>query len=295
MQLAKLLSQGILSGDSINTGFDVLTRWSGPDVWCLAVGYGMQLFLDFAGYSHIAIGAAKALGFTVPENFARPFQSSNPSVFWTRWHMSLSFWIRDYVFVPLAVLRREIWWRNFVLVLSMVVFGVWHKASLLFVLWGCYHGVLLLLHRQCQQIQRRLNWEPPTRLWDLFSWFVTMALVSLGWICFRATTFLKAKQMLSAVLSPSTYGSHFLSGTLYGLVAGLIAAYSIVTLAADLFDRHSVNITARALHPSDRLVAALVRRRWIWVPPLYALTLLVVTAVTLMQGTTAAQILYRRF
>src|ERR1022692_1679208 len=91
MQLAQLLGQGILSGDGINSGFDHVTHWSGTDVWCLALGYGLQLFLDFAGYSHIAIGAARALGFTLPENFARPFQSTSPSIFWTRWHMSLSF------------------------------------------------------------------------------------------------------------------------------------------------------------------------------------------------------------
>src|ERR1035438_3829495 len=197
MQLAQLLGQGIMAGDGINSGFDHVTHWSGTDVWCLAFGYGLQLFLDFGGFSHIAIGAAQALGFTVPENFARPFLSTSPSIFWTRWHMSLSFWIRDYVFLPLAVLRREMWWRNLALVVSMITFeigrtswssdvcssdlarwhmslsfwirdyvflplavlrremwwrnlalvvsmitfGLWHKASLLFVLWGCYHGV----------------------------------------------------------------------------------------------------------------------------------------------------------
>src|ERR1039457_1671367 len=80
MQLAKLLGQGILGGDGINSGFDRLTDWSGTDVWCLAFGYGLQLFFDFAGYSHIAIGAAKVLGFAVPENFARPFASISPSI-----------------------------------------------------------------------------------------------------------------------------------------------------------------------------------------------------------------------
>ena len=105
MQIAQLLGKGILSGQGINAGFDQATNWSGPDVWCLALGYGLQVFFDFAGYSHIAIGAARMLGFTVPENFARPFASTTPSIFWTRWHMSLSFWIRDYVFLPLAMLR----------------------------------------------------------------------------------------------------------------------------------------------------------------------------------------------
>ncbi len=116
MQLGKLLGQGILAGDGINSGFDRLARWSGSDVWCLAIGFGLQLFFDFAGYTHIAIGAAQMLGITVPENFDRPFASQTPSVFWTRWHMSLSFWIRDYVFLPLAMLRRGMLWRNLVLI-----------------------------------------------------------------------------------------------------------------------------------------------------------------------------------
>src|SRR5271167_4405343 len=112
MQTAQLLGKGILGGEGINGGFDHLTQWSGLDVWCLAFGYGLQLFFDFAGYSHIAIGAARGLGFKVPEKFARPFASTTPSMFWTRWHMSLSFWIRDYVFIPLAMSRPEAWWQQ---------------------------------------------------------------------------------------------------------------------------------------------------------------------------------------
>ena len=166
VQLAKLLGRGILGGDGIVSGFDHATQWGGMDVWCLALGCGLQLFFDFAGYSHIAIGAAKVLGFTVPENFERPFSSTTPSIFWTRWHMSLSFWIRDYVFLTLAVVRREVWWRNLALVISMVLFGLWHQASLLFLLWGFYHGVLLVLHRQVQGLQRKVNWDPPAHLVD---------------------------------------------------------------------------------------------------------------------------------
>ena len=294
MQLAKLLGQGILSGDGINSGFDTLTRWSGPDVWCLAIGYGLQLFFDFAGYSHIAIGAAQMLGFVVPENFAHPFQSTSPSVFWTRWHMSLSFWIRDYVFLPLAVLRREVWWRNLVLVISMVLFGVWHKASLLFVLWGCYHGALLLLHRQVQQLQRRFDWEPSTQVWEGLSWFFTLGLINLGWILFRAVSLTQAKQMFGAVLSPASYTSHFLSGSLYLLVAGLIAGYVVVVIVAKKLSPYSSGEGPASVQVSG-FVAVLIQKRWFWLPPLYALTLLVVTVVTFTQGTNAAQLVYRRF
>jgi alginate O-acetyltransferase complex protein AlgI len=295
VQLAKLLGRGILSGDGITSGFDRVTQWSGADVWCLALGCGLQLFFDFAGYSHIAIGAAQMLGFTVPENFARPFQSTSASIFWTRWHMSLSFWIRDYVFLPLAVVRREVWWRNLALVISMVLFGLWHQASILFLLWGCYHGVLLVLHRQVQQLQRRLNWDPPANLWTPISWIATAALVNLGWIFFRANSWPQARQMLSAVLSPASYLSHFLSESLYLMVAALALGYGIALLVIDSLDRCSVEdeVSRTALRPG--IIALLARWRWYWIPPLYAVALLFLLIVTLTQGASIAQFMYRRF
>ncbi|HYW37639.1 MAG TPA: MBOAT family O-acyltransferase [Terriglobales bacterium] len=295
MQLAQLLGQGILAGDGINSGFDHVTHWSGTDVWCLAFGYGLQLFLDFAGYSHIAIGAARALGFTVPENFARPFQSTSPSIFWTRWHMSLSFWIRDYVFLPLAVMRREMWWRNLALVISMVLFGLWHRASVLFVLWGCYHGVLLVLHRQVEALQRKFDWTPPAALWTPISWAATITLVSLGWIFFRAKSLLEARQMLAAVLSPASYSLRFLSGSLYVLVIAMAAGYMIVLLVTEALDRYSVEPEAANAPSSSKMIAVIARNRWFWIPPLYLLALLLVVIVTHTRGADAAQFMYRNF
>ena len=292
MQVAKLLGHGILAGDGINSGFDRLTQWSGPDVWCLAFGYGLQLFFNFAGYSHIAIGAAQALGFVVPENFARPFASTSPSVFWTRWHMSLSFWIRDYVFMPLATQFRAIWWRNVVLVIAMVVFGLWHKATLLFVMWGCYHGVLLVLHRRVQRLERAADWHPPERLWNVASGAVTISLISLGWIFFRARSMSEAGSMFSALVSPESYRNHFLSWSLYGMLLFIAVNYGVVLAAADAFNRQS-----DAVSPDSRLgiMAVLVRKRWYWVPPLYALTLIAVLMITLTQGASTAQFMYRTF
>jgi alginate O-acetyltransferase complex protein AlgI len=290
MQLARLLDHGILAGDGVKSGFDHVARWGGADVWVLAFGFGLQLFLDFGGYSHIAIGAAKMLGFTVPENFARPFSSTTPSIFWTRWHMSLSFWIRDYVFLPLAMMRRDLWWRNGMLVVSMALFGLWHRAALLFVLWGCYHGVLLVLHRQVQQLQQRFGWEPPARLWNALSWITTISLVSLGWIFFRANSLLQARQMFSTVFSPSSYGLQFLSGSFYLLVLGIVTGYAIVLRAADLLDRASVEGSV-----NTGIMALIARNRWYWLTPLYALTLFFVLMITHTQGGSAAQMMYRQF
>jgi alginate O-acetyltransferase complex protein AlgI len=291
MQFAKLLGHGILGGDGITSGFDRLHHWTGPDAWCLAFGYGLQLFLDFAGYSHMAIGAAQILGIKVPENFARPFASTSLSIFWTRWHMSLSFWIRDYVFLPLAMLRREVWWRNLVLVISMVLFGLWHKASVLFILWGAFHGILLVLHRGIQQLQRVANWEPAGPLWNVLSWATTIGFVSLGWIFFRATSLAQAEQMFSAIVSPGSYGSRYLSGSLYLLVLVLAAGYTAVVIIADSLKQHET----AGDHPGPAIMAWLRQKRWFWIPPLYLLTLLVVLIVNATQGANAAQFMYRTF
>jgi alginate O-acetyltransferase complex protein AlgI len=254
------------------------------------------LFFDFAGYSHIAIGAAKMLGFTLPENFARPYASTTPSIFWTRWHMSLSFWIRDYVFLPLATLRREIWWRNLALVISMVVFGVWHKASVLFVLWGCYQGVLLVLHRQVQQLKQRLNWEPASAIWTAVSWIVTISLVSFGWILFRANSLPQAGRMFAALVSPATYLKHSVPSTVYLLVLVLVLAYATVLLVVAGLDRHSERVGTTQATPRSEILTVIVRDRWVWLTPMYAFALLIATwLVTRAQSAGASPFVYRFF
>ena len=295
MQLGQLLGKGILSAGGINFGFDQLTRWSGLDVWCLAFGYGLQLFFDFAGYSHIAIGAAKVLGFTVPENFARPFTSTTASIFWTRWHMSLSFWIRDYVFLPLAVLRREVWWRNLALIIAMVLFGLWHKATVLFVLFGCYHGVLLVLHRQAQQLQQKLRVEPPAAIWTPISWIATISLISLGWIFFRANSLPQAGAMFRSLVSPSSYMEHSVPGTVYLLFAALAVGYAMTLLVSGALDRYSERLDRAEPSPPNMLML-MARERWIWITPMYGFAMVIVVwLVTRAQSAGASPFLYRNF
>jgi alginate O-acetyltransferase complex protein AlgI len=226
--LAQWLGSGVRTGHGIDAGFDATGILGGADVWLLAIGYGFQLFLDFAGYSHLAIGAALWLGVRATENFDRPYLSSSPSVFWTRWHMSLSFWIRDYLFLPLAALSRRPWTRQAVLLLSMIVFGLWHKGSLLFVLWGAYHGLLLVLHRQWQQLQRRLNFRWEGRAQSAISWLLTFASICLGWIFFRARDLKQVRSMLGALVSPLGYRHTALPSDLYALTAVLVVGYFVL-------------------------------------------------------------------
>jgi alginate O-acetyltransferase complex protein AlgI len=168
--LSQLLVAGLTPGAGVAAGFDGNAPLSGLDVWFLAIGFGFQLFFDFAGYSHMVIGAARLFGFRVDENFDSPFLALTPSEFWTRWHMSLSSWIRDYVFIPVAAARREIAWRYFALLFSMTLFGLWHGAKTAFVLWGAYHGALLIAHRMIQQYRRRTGPTLPAAADNLLSW-----------------------------------------------------------------------------------------------------------------------------
>ena len=163
--LAPLLASGLRPNEGVNAGFDRIGGgWGAMDVWFLGVGFGFLLFFDFAGYSHIVIGTARLFGIRLPDNFDRPFLSPTPSIFWTRWHMSLSFWIRDYVFMPLATAVRRPWWPYIALIISMTLFGLWHAVTLTFLLWGMYHGVLLVAHRLGQQLKRHLTLQLPPHL-----------------------------------------------------------------------------------------------------------------------------------
>ena len=183
------------------------------------------------------------------------------------------------------------------LIISMVLFGLWHKATLLFLFWGLYHGILLVLHRQMQQLKIKLNWDPSSHLWAAISWITTISLISLGWIFFRAQTWSKATTMLSEVASPLSYGRHFLSGSLYVLIFGVAFGYAIVLLTKDALDRYSseLSVDSGTIPSASVPLMFIARWRWYWIPPLYILTLLFVSIATLSSGTTAAQMMYGNF
>ncbi len=241
--LAEVLANGFSPGEGVAAGFDQISRgWGGLDVWLLAFGYGFQLFFDFAGYSHIVIGTALLFGIKLQENFDRPYFSTTPSMFWTRWHMSLSSWIRDYVFVPLAPLRREMWWRHAALVFAMMLFGLWHGATALFLLWGAYHGLLLAGHRKLQQLQRRWNVSLPESVANGTSWGLTFALISLGWLLFRAHDLQQVVAMLGAVFNPASYRQLALRPNFYiltSLIIGGYFAYHLISLLINRFEKHA--------------------------------------------------------
>jgi alginate O-acetyltransferase complex protein AlgI len=189
-------------------------------VWLGVLAYAIQIYGDFSGYSDMGIGLAHLLGFKLPQNFAFPYLSANVAEFWRRWHMSLSRWLRDYLFIPLGGSRIGTWktYRNLLVV--MLLGGLWHGANWTFIIWGGYHGLLLAVHRAVPW--PRFLGRPLFRpLWVVS----TFVLVCVGWVFFRAATFGQAGVILSRMVWP-TDGHSLASGP-----ALLVVVCLLLTLA----------------------------------------------------------------
>ena len=162
--------------------FDAPTTFSGFEDLMAVFGYTAQIFLDFSGYSDMSIGIASILGFTLPDNFYFPYRSLSLTEFWRRWHISLSFWFRDYLYIPLGGNRKgtfRMYLNNFI---TMLVAGLWHGASWMFVIWGALHGFGLVVHKF---FSRQLGFSFPK--WaNPISWLITYLYVTFAWTFFRA-------------------------------------------------------------------------------------------------------------
>ncbi len=283
--LAAVMSGGLYAGAGVDAIFDHATfanaasQASGIDVWFLIIGYGFQLYFSFCGFCHIVIGAARLFGIQVQENFNRPYLSTTISNFWTRWHMSLSFWIRDFLFLPLATMRREAWWRNLSLVISMFVFGIWHitageKGAVLLMMWGIWHGVLLVLHRQWQEFRKRAGFEWTGAVATLISWWLTFSAVCTGYIFFRAESIHQAVGMLKAMLSLGSYRRFTLDHSFYVMTLLASVGYFAVIGIGELLDRFGETAFA-----SRSVIGAFARERWVWIAPVVVVLALYLSVV----------------
>ncbi|MCA9196990.1 MAG: MBOAT family protein [Planctomycetales bacterium] len=178
------MAQKILLADSIAAKVNPL--WADTanlqliTAWYATLGYTCQLYFDFCGYSNMAVGLGYMLGFRFPQNFNSPYKSANISEFWRRWHMTLSFWLRDYLFIPLGGSRHGHLFTLRNLMIVMLLGGLWHGAGWTFVLWGAYHGLLLVVHN----VFRTTHFRLPTWI----SIPTTFLAVLVGWVLFRATS-----------------------------------------------------------------------------------------------------------
>lgn len=232
---------------------------SALDVWTLAFLFGFQIYFDFAAYSHIAIGSAKLMGIHFPENFNFPYMASSPRGFWQRWHISLSSWIRDYLYLPLAGARvrdqstgglgaasgrrddGKALRRHRALFLTWAIMGLWHGAAWTFVLWGVYHAIVVFAYRLWVQPWSK-SLPEALRRWGGMA--LTLPVAMLGWIFFRARDLGQAFAMYAKVLDPRQYGHLQLRENTYVVTATLmlamVLAYSIKTVVAPRLSRFRI-------------------------------------------------------
>lgn len=184
----KVIIADYISGNFVDRIFDNPSLYSGFENLMGSLGFTLQLYCDFSGYSDMAIGIALLLGYRFKANFNAPFKSQNPTEFWRRWHISLSLWLRDYIYIPLGGNRKGNVRRHINQMATMLIGGLWHGASWMYLLWGAYHGALLVLHKTLSPMWRlpeALKGTLPVRCANVA---VTFILVVIGFTFFRASS-----------------------------------------------------------------------------------------------------------
>lgn len=220
------LAKKMLIADPI--GFHVDTIYAlTPDqvtvfmAWFASIGYFLQIFFDFSGYSDMAIGIGLMVGFAFPENFRQPYRAHSITEFWRRWHMTLSRWFRDYLYIPLGGNRHGTGRTVANLATVFLLCGLWHGAALTFLAWGAFHGLLLAIERV---LKRTANIEPA----GLFGVVLTTILVIFGWVLFRSADFAQAQAMMAKMLLLDTSGTSLVGWQYY------VTPYMVTVFAAGL-------------------------------------------------------------
>lgn len=190
--------------------------------WAAILGYAFQIYFDFSGYSDMAIGLGRIFGVELPQNFNSPYRAVNPSDFWRRWHITLSQWLRDYLYITVGGNRCSARRQKFNLLATMVLGGLWHGASWTFAAWGLFHGLLLVIYHQFEDQWNGLNRYLQRGL--------TFALVCIGWVFFRADDFHHARVWLGRMFGVRGLGAQNLTDTFGPLAAFLLLCLCVVNL-----------------------------------------------------------------
>ena len=196
----KLIISDYIMLNFVDYIFDSPEKYTGLECLVAVYGYAIVIYCDFSGYSSVAIGIARWLGFHIPANFLLPYKSKSLGEFWKRWHISLSTWLRDYVYIPLGGNRKGKL-RTFInLFITMLLGGLWHGANWTFIVWGALHGFGLTIHKlwveKSNHFLRRIN---TTRIYNFFAMVITFHFVCLGWVFFKSDSFEKAHNLLRQI------------------------------------------------------------------------------------------------
>lgn len=207
----------------VDTVFESPQDFSSATTWLAVLAYAIQIYCDFSGYSDMAIGAAKCLGYDIPINFNLPYISRSITEFWRRWHISLSTWLREYIYIPLGGNRKGKPRQYLNLWLVMLLGGLWHGASWNFVLWGALHGTALAVHKfYSDYIRPKITLPAP--LYNVITWAVTLLFVCTTWVFFRSADFSEALVILQKMYVPTSAGINWFATGFWIALPGLLIA-----------------------------------------------------------------------
>jgi D-alanyl-lipoteichoic acid acyltransferase DltB (MBOAT superfamily) len=211
----KCIISDYISVNFVDRIFDAPSLYTGIENLMGVYGYALQIYCDFSGYSDMAIGIALLLGFRLKINFDSPYQSATITEFWRRWHISLSSWLRDYLYIPLGGNRKGKTRTYINLIITMLLGGLWHGAALRFILWGAIHGIALAIHKWITGIFGLKTSGKDMSIGErIVNTLITFHLICFAWIFFRADTMEKACQMISQI------STHFEAGVFTQLISG---------------------------------------------------------------------------
>ena len=258
----KCIISDYISQNFVSRIFDNPALYSGLENLLGVYGYALQLYCDFSGYSDMAIGIALWMGFSLPPNFRAPYKSDSITDFWRRWHISLSSWLRDYLYISMGGNRCSRWRMYFNQFMTMLLGGLWHGASWNFVIWGSVHGVALCLHKAWQQLLGHDKHYHPTGLRRVLAVVLTFHLVCFSWLFFAGSSFESSAAMLTQIFT------NFQPQLITQFVAGYPEVTALMTLGFVLhFLPTRLNERTEALmgRTPSILLAVLLALTIIWV------------------------------
>lgn len=208
---------------------------NGVIVLIAVYAFAIQIYCDFSGYSKVARGLCKCMGFDIMLNFNVPYFSKNPQEFWSRWHISLSTWLRDYLYIPLGGNKNGQWMTYRNLVLTMLLGGLWHGAAWTYIVWGAYQGMLLVVHRYFQSYFSKLDVISnflTRRGWEALKILIFFQFVCLGWLFFRADSMSTVTSLLKAIFF------NFSLGEDVGFSLTYLVFFSAILIVVQWFEYH---------------------------------------------------------
>jgi D-alanyl-lipoteichoic acid acyltransferase DltB (MBOAT superfamily) len=281
---------------------DLIESWGG------ALAYGFQLYYDFSGYSDMAIGAARCFGIVLPLNFHSPYKAVNITEFWRRWHMTLSRFLRDYLYIPLGGNRHGTARRYRNLFLTMLLGGLWHGAAWTFVAWGALHGLYLMINHLWHALRTRVGWLPESFgiLGRLAGIALTFAAVTIAWVPFRATSFDAALRIIAGMFGGNgAAGPQGTGESLFGVAYGaalyggidqtmVLAALGLLTFLAPNTQEFMARFRPGLPSSLDRPPAPPRRLEW-QARPAWSLVMMAALLLALSRMSGVSPFLYYQF